>query len=79
MSQEIHNIKKAVTLSAAEAEYILGSLDALVKSQGMAVAAGALTVAHKIKEAFAEVEEAPTNEEAPGSTKKKGKKVKGKK
>ena len=52
MSEEIANLKVPVVLTAQQAEFILGSLDSVVKAHGMTHAASALTVAHVIQEAF---------------------------
>ena len=66
MSEEIANLKANVTLTAQQAEFILGSLDSVVKANGMSHAASALTVAHVIQEAFKEVGSSKDGNESTG-------------
>ena len=69
---DISKIEKSVVLTAPEAEFILGALDALVKSQGLNIAASALHVGMKIETAFKE-EAVEANDAAPAPKKKASK------
>jgi hypothetical protein len=63
-------VRRNVSLTAQEAEFLLGSLDALVKAKGLPVAASVLHVGTILENAFKEEEEVEVIEAPKAKAKK---------